>query len=70
MLAVYLLTCAESSPQKAQRTYSGFAKGADSGGKTLEHEVEVEKVAAHYKDTRSILYLGRGINMPIAYKAL
>jgi glucosamine--fructose-6-phosphate aminotransferase (isomerizing) len=28
----------------------------------------VKKIAAKYKDMRNILYLGRGINMPIAYE--
>jgi glucosamine--fructose-6-phosphate aminotransferase (isomerizing) len=37
-------------------------------GRTLEREAEVEKVAQALKDTRDCLYLGRGINMPIAYE--
>ncbi len=35
---------------------------------TLQREPEVEKVARALRDTRSCLYLGRGINMPIAYE--
>lgn len=35
---------------------------------TLQREAEVEKVARALRDTRSCLYLGRGINMPIAYE--
>ncbi|MGZ6316895.1 MAG: glutamine--fructose-6-phosphate transaminase (isomerizing) [Anaerolineales bacterium] len=37
-------------------------------GKTLQREPEVEKVAYILKDIRNCLYLGRGLNMPIAYE--
>jgi glutamine---fructose-6-phosphate transaminase (isomerizing) len=40
----------------------------DLVGRTLEREAEVEKVAYMLKDVRDCLYLGRGINMPIAYE--
>ncbi len=40
----------------------------DLAGRTLRHEVEVEKVAYALKDVRDCLFLGRGINMPIAYE--
>ncbi|HXF85774.1 MAG TPA: glutamine--fructose-6-phosphate transaminase (isomerizing) [Anaerolineales bacterium] len=40
----------------------------DLVGRTLERESEVEKVAHVLKDIRDCLYLGRGINMPIAYE--
>jgi glucosamine--fructose-6-phosphate aminotransferase (isomerizing) len=40
----------------------------DLVGRTLERESEVEKVAHALKDIRNCLYLGRGINMPIAYE--
>jgi len=40
----------------------------DLVGRTLEREAEVEKVAYALKDIRDCLYLGRGINMPIAYE--
>ncbi|MBN1303771.1 MAG: glutamine--fructose-6-phosphate transaminase (isomerizing), partial [Anaerolineales bacterium] len=36
--------------------------------KVLNTEPEIEKIAWELKDTRSCLYLGRGINMPIAYE--
>jgi len=36
--------------------------------RTLEREAEVEKVAYMLKDVHDCLYLGRGINMPIAYE--
>jgi len=35
---------------------------------TLAREPEVKKVALALKDMKSCLYLGRGINMPIAYE--
>jgi len=37
-------------------------------GKCLDRHREVEEVAEALKETRSCLYLGRGINMPIAYE--
>ena len=40
----------------------------DLVGRTLERETEVEAVAQALKDVRDCLYLGRGINMPIAYE--
>jgi glucosamine--fructose-6-phosphate aminotransferase (isomerizing) len=40
----------------------------DLAGRTLEREAEVEKLAHALKDIRGCLYLGRGINMPIAYE--
>jgi glucosamine--fructose-6-phosphate aminotransferase (isomerizing) len=40
----------------------------DLVGQTLVHEAEVEKIAWSMRDVRDCLYLGRGINMPIAYE--
>ena len=40
----------------------------DLAGRTLAREAEVEKLAQTFKDMRGCLYLGRGINMPIAYE--
>jgi len=40
----------------------------DLVGRTLERESDVESVAYVLKDIRECLYLGRGINMPIAYE--
>ena len=40
----------------------------DLVGRTMNREAEVEKVAYALKDIRDCLYLGRGINMPIAYE--
>ena len=40
----------------------------DLVSRTLNTEPEIEKVALVFKDIRDCLYLGRGINMPIAYE--
>jgi glucosamine--fructose-6-phosphate aminotransferase (isomerizing) len=40
----------------------------DVVGRALAHEEEVRKVAWALKDVRDCLYLGRGINMPVAYE--
>jgi glutamine---fructose-6-phosphate transaminase (isomerizing) len=40
----------------------------DLVGKCLDQEKDVIQVARALKDTRNALYLGRGINMPIAYE--
>ncbi|HEX5837108.1 MAG TPA: glutamine--fructose-6-phosphate transaminase (isomerizing) [Anaerolineales bacterium] len=40
----------------------------DLVGRTLDREDDVEAVAHVLKDIRNCLYLGRGINMPIAYE--
>lgn len=37
-------------------------------GRCLDREPEVEEIAGMLKDVRDMLYLGRGINMPIAYE--
>jgi len=37
-------------------------------GKCLDREDDVEQVAQKIKNTRDMLYLGRGVNMPIAYE--
>jgi glutamine---fructose-6-phosphate transaminase (isomerizing) len=40
----------------------------DLVSRTLNSEPEIERVALKLKDIRNCLYLGRGINMPIAYE--
>ena len=40
----------------------------DLAGRVLDSEAEIEKVAHALKDIKGCLYLGRGINMPIAYE--
>ena len=43
-------------------------KVPDLVGTCLSREDQVREIAAKYKDTNHMLYLGRGINMPIAYE--
>lgn len=45
-----------------------LARVPDLVGRCLDREAEVIEVARALKDTRHALYLGRGINMPIAYE--
>ncbi|HQN04056.1 MAG TPA: glutamine--fructose-6-phosphate transaminase (isomerizing) [Anaerolineaceae bacterium] len=40
----------------------------DLVSRCLSREYEIEKIALKYRDVRDMLYLGRGINMPIAYE--
>ncbi len=40
----------------------------DLASQVLNTEAEVDKIAHVFKDIRDCLYLGRGINMPIAYE--
>ena len=40
----------------------------DLVGRCLDREADIRKVAQVLKDTTSCMYLGRGINMPIAYE--
>jgi glutamine---fructose-6-phosphate transaminase (isomerizing) len=40
----------------------------DLVSRTLNSEAEIERIAIALKDIRNCLYLGRGINMPIAYE--
>lgn len=40
----------------------------DLVSRTLDTESKIEEVAQHFKDAAHFLFLGRGINMPIAYE--
>ena len=40
----------------------------DLVGKSLDRQAEIEEIAEVLKETQNCLYLGRGINMPIAYE--
>jgi glutamine---fructose-6-phosphate transaminase (isomerizing) len=51
-----------------KRLVADLSRVPDLVGKLLDREPEVVKVARFMKDTRDALYLGRGINMPIAYE--
>ncbi len=45
-----------------------ISKVPDLVGSCLDREDQVRVIAAKYKDSEHMLYLGRGINMPIAYE--
>jgi glucosamine--fructose-6-phosphate aminotransferase (isomerizing) len=45
-----------------------ISKVPDLVGSCLDREDQVHAIAAKYKDSEHMLYLGRGINMPIAYE--
>lgn len=54
------------SPQESQRYVSDLARLPDLVGHVLENGDEYEELAAFYFRRRHFLYLGRGINYPIA----
>lgn len=69
LLAVFLaerkgLLCEEAR----QKLVTEISMVPDLVGSLLEREEQIEKIARKYKDIDHILYLGRGINMPIAYE--
>jgi len=69
MLAVLLADLRGMLDEKTRKNLvSDLRLVPDLAGRVLNSEPEVEKVAAHLKDIRDCLYLGRGINMPIAYE--
>jgi glutamine---fructose-6-phosphate transaminase (isomerizing) len=69
MLAILLADLRGTLDEEARRALvADLRLIPDLAGRTLEHEPEVEKVAQVLKDVRDCLYLGRGINMPIAYE--
>jgi glucosamine--fructose-6-phosphate aminotransferase (isomerizing) len=69
LLAVLLADLRGTLDEAARRRLVGDLRLIpDLVGRTLEREPEVEKVAWLLKNMRDCLYLGRGINMPIAYE--
>ncbi len=69
MLAVLLADLRGTvSPEERRGLVADLRLVPDLVGQCLEREPEVVAVARKYKDTRSCLYLGRGINMPTAYE--
>ena len=69
MLAVLLADLRGMLDEKTRKNLvSDLRLVPDLAGRVLNSEPEVEKVAAHLKDIRDCLYLGRGINMPIAFE--
>jgi glutamine---fructose-6-phosphate transaminase (isomerizing) len=69
MLAILLATSRNVIGEKERKKLvRDLSLIPDLVGKCLDREPQVETVARVFKDTRSALYLGRGINMPIAYE--
>ncbi len=53
---------------RRRKLVADLALVPDLAGRCLDRESEVAEVARSLKNTRDALYLGRGINMPIAYE--
>ena len=69
MLAILLADLRGVIDEKTRRSLvADLRLIPDLVSRTLEREAEVEKIAFTLKDVRDCLYLGRGINMPIAYE--
>jgi len=69
MLAILLADLRGTLEVKTRRSLvEGLRKIPDLVGRCLDRHKQVEEIASLIKDTRSCLYLGRGINMPIAYE--
>jgi glucosamine--fructose-6-phosphate aminotransferase (isomerizing) len=69
MLAILLADLRGTLDEKTRRELvADLRLIPDLAGRVLDREPEVEKVAHQLKDIKSCLYLGRGINMPIAYE--
>jgi glucosamine--fructose-6-phosphate aminotransferase (isomerizing) len=69
MLAILLADLRGTIDEKTRRALvADLRLIPDLVGRTLAREPQVEKAAQALKDIRDCLYLGRGINMPIAYE--
>jgi glucosamine--fructose-6-phosphate aminotransferase (isomerizing) len=69
MLAVLLADLRGTlSAEERWRLVSDLRLVPDLVGRCLDRENEVERVAEELKEAKGALYLGRGINMPIAYE--
>ncbi len=69
MLAILLADMRGTLPaDQRKKLVNDLRLVPDLAGKCIEHEAEVIKIAQGMKDAKSSLYLGRGINMPIAYE--
>jgi len=69
MLAILLADLRGTLDEKNRRNLvADLRLIPDVVGRALAHEPEVEKIAWVLKDVHDCLYLGRGINMPIAYE--
>ena len=69
MLAVLLGDLRGVLTEKARRSLVGDLRLVpDLAGRCLDRDNQVLEIARKLKDVRNALYLGRGINMPIAYE--
>ena len=69
MLAILLADLRGVIDEKTRRELvSDLRLVPDLAGRVMDSEADVEKVAYALKDIKGCLYLGRGINMPIAYE--
>jgi glutamine---fructose-6-phosphate transaminase (isomerizing) len=69
MLAILLAHLRGTLSEKERRVLvADLRLIPDVVGRALKREYEVERVALTLRDIRDCLYLGRGINMPIAYE--
>ncbi len=69
MLAILLADLRGTIDEKTRRSLvADLRLVPDLVSRTLNTEPEIEKIALTLKDIRDCLYLGRGINMPIAYE--
>jgi len=69
MLAILLADMRDTLDEKTRRALvADLRLVPDLVSRTLNTESEIEKIALALKDIRNCLYLGRGINMPIAFE--
>ncbi len=69
MLAILLADMRGTLAEKTRRALvADLRLVPDLASRTLNTEPEIEKIALTLKDIHNCLYLGRGINMPIAYE--
>lgn len=69
MLAVFLADLRGTlSPEKRMQLVDDLIKVPAAVSQCLQRESDIIEIAQRFKDTRNMLYLGRGINMPIAYE--
>ncbi len=69
MLAILLAELrGELDTAKRRQMVADLRLVPDPVGQVIERESDIEKIAHALKDIKGCLYLGRGINMPIAYE--
>jgi len=66
LLGGYLGSQRGLAPEVAQELVCSLTRLPDLVAETLDLELEVKKIAAQWADARHALYLGRGMNFPVA----